>query len=139
MRMNGSKLIPFVLIGFLLAFLALGLASAQTTTTTTTTSTSTSTSTMTTFTDSTETVHHAYNVSVSTLLPNAVTSATATVSSSTGVAPPHEEPHPEPDDYASDYSSYVDAGAIITTLAAALVIYKVPHPAKTSKVKQILD
>jgi len=72
---------------------------------------------------------------VSTLLPNAITSATASVSSSTGVAPPHEEPHPEPDDYASDYLSYVGAGAIITTLAAALIYYKVPHPFETSKAK----
>jgi hypothetical protein len=150
--MNGSKLIPFMLVCFVFTFLALGLASAQTTTTTpcqnvpsannatnsttTPTSTTTSTETVTTFTDSNGVVHHAYNVTVTEEF-SFLTSATATVTSATVYTLP--DAHPDLfQDYVSDYLSYVGAGIILTTFAA-LIYYKVPHPAKTSKVKQILD
>jgi len=144
------KLIPFLVIPLVFNFLALGLASAQTTSTTTvqnvpsvnnvtnstttTTSTTISTETVTTFTDANGVVHHAYNITISEPF-HLVTSATATVSSSTVYTlDAHSDLF---QDYVSNYLSFIQADAIMTTLAAALIIYKVPHPVKTSKVKRI--
>jgi hypothetical protein len=51
---------------------------------------------------------------------------------------PSEE-QPSHDDYVSDYLSYVGAGAILTTLATALIYYKVPHPVKSALVVSCPD